>query len=141
VALYEAALPNIRENIRLEIGNEQPSQLPSVEQRAEATGLDFLYLTVYRSASHLSHPSMFAIDALSELTPEGLRVTAAPPPHRQPRDAYVKGALLLHEALAHAATQWPRLHLDVVDEMEARLLEIQRRRLEVNVPGWRAMFD
>ena len=83
---------------------------------------------------------MYAIDAVSEMTPKGLRVTATPPPHRRPRDVYVKGALLLREALDHAGRQWPRLHLDAVDEMATQLLEIQRRRLEANVPGWRGIF-
>lgn len=135
VAQYEAALPGVLEDVERAIG-DRPSQLPSIRERARATELDFLYLVTYKSASHLSHSSIYAIDALSEMTESGVRVTAVPPPHREPRGIYVRGGLLLREALDHAGRQWARLRIDAVERIGSRLEEIQRRRLDESVPGW-----
>src|SRR5262249_10736189 len=135
VERYEAALPAVRANVAREIGVTGPKQLPKLHDRAKAAGLEFLYLTRYRSGSHLSHPSIYAIDALSEEVSGGLRICPSPPPEREPRGVYVRGATLLHEALTHAGRQWPVLQIDAVDEIGTRLLDLQRRRLDRIMPG------
>ena len=121
------------------IGDPQ-EKLPNIRERARLTGLDYLYVVSYRSASHLSHASIYAIDALSELSEAGVRVTADPPPHRNPRGIYIRGALLLREALRHAAKQWRQLRVKELDAIGSQLAKIQARQLDKTVPGWREDF-
>lgn len=137
---YEAALPTVLANVANEIGDAEPTELPKLYDRAKAAGLEFLYRTSYRNGSHLSHPSIYAIDALSVEAQKGLRICASPPLEREPQGVYVRGAILLHEALTHAGKQWGALQIDAVDEIGAQLFDIQKRRLDCTVPGWRELF-
>ena len=57
------------------------------------------------------------------------------------RGVYLKGAILLHEALTHPGRQWRALEIDAAHEIGARLFDIQKRRLDRTVPGWHELFS
>jgi hypothetical protein len=126
---YERALQRMQEELeglREQAGFELAPRYPNLREQAEAVGLGFSYSLAYRFDSlSAAHPSAMAVEQLFEPHPEGVRVLPEPPPERGYAEPYGVGALILRDALAHAAEQIPELRVDGLDEVAAELERVR----------------
>ena len=62
----------VRAQVKSSIGDPHPEDARSLEKRAEQVGLSLLYDVIYRYASAVTHPTLRAIDVVSERRPKDL---------------------------------------------------------------------
>jgi hypothetical protein len=130
----------VREQLKAELGDRQPEDRHRLEQRADQVGLSFLYDGIYRYASAMTHPTVLAIDVLSERRPRGLLLRGEPTAQFAPLSPYLYGALLLYEALKDGAELAPALDLSELPDLGRDIYALVEERTTARIPNWRELL-
>jgi Family of unknown function (DUF5677) len=124
-----------------ELGEPQPEDRRSLEQRAAQIGLSFVYDTLYRYESNAAtHPTMLAVDLLLEKHPAGLVLRGEPTAQFAPPPVYLHGALLLYESLKGSGELTQALRLRELPALGRDLYDLAEKRTSARVPNWRELI-
>lgn len=128
----------VRKQIAEELGDRQPGDRLSMEQRAAQVGLGFFYDTLYRYESNAAtHATLLATDLLLERTQNGLILRSEPTRQFAPLPAYLHGANLLYEALNTSAEQTPALRIAELPSLARQLHTLAEQHANTRLPNWR----
>jgi hypothetical protein len=133
----------IRAQLAVELGTQWPGdrRQRNVEQMAAKVGLSPLYDLLYRYESSAAvHPSLFAVDLLSERGPEGLVLCGEPTAQLVSVPVYLHGALLLHEALKDSGELTPALNLPEVAPIGRDIYALVQKHMIERLPNWRELL-
>jgi hypothetical protein len=130
----------VRAQVKAELGDQQPEDTRTLEQRAQQVGLSFLYDAIYRYASAATHPTLFAVDLLSEKHPKGLLLRREPTAQLASLSPYLHGALLLHESLQHGAELAPVFDLKELASLGRNIHALIEQRASARIPNWRELL-
>jgi hypothetical protein len=127
-----------RRRLAAELGDRQPDDRRSLEQRAAQVGLSMLYDGLYRYESSAGpHPTMLAVDLLLEKHPKGLVLRGEPTAQFAAPPVYLHGAWLLYEALKGSGELTPALSLPQLPTLGRDLYALLEERADTQQPNWR----
>jgi len=132
----------VRARVRADLDEPRPNDRSRVDkQMAERVGLGFIYDAVYQYESSVAvHPTLLAIDVLSQRRRRGLLVCREPTTQFAPVAPYLQGALLLHAALKGAGEQTQALSLPQLPSLGRDLRTLAEERLNARLPNWRQLL-
>jgi hypothetical protein len=133
----------IRAQLAEELGKQWPGdrRQRNVERMAAQVGLTPLYDTLYRYESSAAvHPSLLAVDLLSERGPEGLVLRGEPTAQLVSVPVYLHGALLLYEALKDSGELTPALNLPEVAPIGRDIYALVQKHMIERLPNWRELL-
>jgi hypothetical protein len=126
-----------RKKVADELGPRHRGGQRSLEDRAGAVGLGFLYDLIYRYESSAgTHPTLFAVDLLFERHAKGLRLRGEPTAQFAAPPVYLHGAYLLHEALTRSGEHTPELRLPELTALGNQLRTLAERHADARLPNW-----
>jgi hypothetical protein len=130
-----------RMQLAAELGNRQPDDRSSLEQRAAQVGLSFIYDGLYRYESNAAtHPSMLATELLMERHPKGLLLRSEPTAQFVAPPVYLHGAWLLYEALKGSGELTPALNLRELPSLGRDLYALVVEQTNMRLPNWRELL-
>jgi hypothetical protein len=130
----------VREQVKAQLGDRQPEDRRKLEQRADQVGLSFLYDLIYRYASAVTHPTVLAIDMLSEKHRRGLLLRGEPTGQFASLSPYLYGALLLYKALKDGAELMPSLDLSELPDLGRDIYALVEQRTTARIPNWQELL-
>jgi hypothetical protein len=139
----EEEIAAIRAQLAAELGKQWPGdrRQRNVEQMAAQVGLSVLYDSLYRYESNAAvHPSMLATDLLFETRPRGLLLCGEPTAQFVAPPVYLRGALLLHEALKDSGELTPALFLRDLAPIGRDIYALLQKQMIERLPNWRELL-
>ena len=135
------AVAAARVQLAAELGDRQPDDRRSLEQRAAQVGLSFLYDGLYRYQSNAAaHPSMLASELLMEKHPKGLLLRSGPTAQFVAPPVYLPGAWLLYEALKGSGELTPALNPRELPSIGRDLYALLEEQASRRLPNWRELL-
>lgn len=131
----------VRAEVAEELGDRQPEDRQSIEQRAAQVGLSFVYDGLYRyESSAATHATMFAVDLLLEGVTSGLVLRSDPTTQFAPVPVYLHGAQLLYEALDSSGEDTAALRLSELPSLGRDLQKLTEERTSTRLSNWRELL-
>lgn len=132
-----AVIATARTKVAAELGDRQPDDRRSLEQRAVQMGLGFLYDLLYRyESSAAMHPTLLAVDLLLEKRPKGLVLRGEPTAQFAPVPVYLHCAYLLFEALNECGEHTQALRLPELPLLGRELRVLAEQSANARLPNW-----